>query len=148
MSLSWSTSSWRARADPVACPGLAGLVTGLHVAVAIAPWAAGCGPLLSIVLGSASLAGLPGALRAVPGRRCPLRSLTFEGGCWSARLAGGEERPASVEATTRVLPGMLFCRVSVGGRRFDWWVPRHALATTEFRRLKVAMRCRSPAATA
>jgi hypothetical protein len=123
-------------------------VTGVYLAVALAPCLAGCGLPLSLALGSACLATLPGALRAVPGRHCPLRSLSFDGGGWSARFLDGPRRPARVEAATRVLPGLALCRLTIDDRPFDLWIPRRALPAAEFRRLKVALRCCSRAVAA
>ena len=135
-------SAWNVDAEPGSCQALAALVVALHAGAALVPWAAGCTPWLGALLSASCLAALPAALRAVPGRGCPLRGLRHADGTWVARLAGGRETAAGVAAGTRVLPGIAFCRVSVGDRTRDWWVPRYALPATEFRRLKVALRCR------
>jgi hypothetical protein len=134
-------STWDVCAEPADCRGLAGTVIALHAGVAVLPWVADCNPWLAALLAGSCLAALPAALRAVPGRRCPLQGLRYTGGLWLARLADGGEAVAGVAAGTRVLPGLVFCRLSVGGRVRDWWVPRYALTASDFRRFKVALRC-------
>ena len=141
-------SAWNVDAEPGPCQALAALVAALHAVAALVPWTAGCTPWLAAMLSASCLAALPGALRAVPGRGCPLRGLRYADGAWVARLAGGREAAARVAAGTRVARGIALCRVSVGGRTHDWWVPGYALPASEFRRLKVALRCRPGCPTA
>jgi len=134
-------SSWQARVEPSPCRALAWQLAAAHLAVAAAPWAAGCGPVLALVLTAVSLLALPATLSAIPGSRCPIRALRLAGGEWSASLRHGAEATAQVNAATRVFPAIVVCRLEVGGRRLDWWIPRYALPADEFRRLKVALRC-------
>ena len=138
-------NSWRidvARAD---CRALSGLVVVLHLATALVPWFAGCETWLCLVLSALCLGVLPDALRAVPGRRCPIRDLRYAAGVLMVAARAGEALPAAVAASTRVLPDIVLGRFEVDGQMLDLWAPRYAFPATEFRRLKVALRCARPA---
>lgn len=139
-------SAWDFTAEPTDCQGLAGLVVTLHVAVAVAPWVAGCEPWLAVGLSVLCLAVLPVTLRGIPGRNSRVRGLRRRASRWTVRLADGAEQAAVPLATARVLPGMVFCRMAVAGQMLDWWVPRYAMPADDFRRFKVALRCRQGAA--
>jgi hypothetical protein len=133
-------SCWRVDVTLPACPALAALVTAVHGGFAALPWLAGCDAWLAAALSVASLATLPGTLRSVPGWRCPVVALRFSDGDWTVTTAGGGWQAASVCASSRVFPGAALCRLRVAGQMLDLWVPRHALAAADFRRLKVALR--------
>ena len=139
-------SSWRVDVDLEDCPALAGLVVLLHVAAAAAPWFAGCETWLSLALSCGCAAALPGALRAVPGPRCPIRRLGHADGVLTVTLAGGDRRPATVAASSRVLADIAFCRLEVTGQKLDLWIPRYAMTAADYRRLKVGIRCQGEAA--
>jgi hypothetical protein len=138
-------NSWRVDADLEDCPALAALVVLLHVAVAAAPWFAGCEAWLGLLLSSGCAAALPGALRAVPGPRCPIRRLGHADGVLTVTLACGERCPATVVAASRVLADIAFCRLEVTGQMLDLWIPRYAMTAADYRRLKVGIRCRDAA---
>jgi hypothetical protein len=133
--------SWSVRAEPAPCRGLVRLAWTGHGLAAVAPWLAGCTPLLALALSAACLLSLPATLVALPGRYCTLRALRFQDGEWSLTLADGRQVAARLDGATRVFEGLLACRFQAGGRRYDWLLPRYAIPATEFRRLKVAMRC-------
>lgn len=136
---------WRVAAEPSPCPALGWGAGGVHLAVAAAPWVAGCQAWLALLLTGLALAGLPGVLAAVPGRLCPLRRLDCDDGGWTVRLGDGPAVAAEVVAGTRVMSGLVVCRLVAAGRHLEWWIPAYALSTDDFRRLKVALRCRGPA---
>lgn len=139
-------SSWRVDVELRDCPALAGVVVLLHVAAAAAPWFAGCETWLSLVLSSGCTAALPGALRAVPGPRCPIRRLGHADGVLTVTLAGGRRYPATVAPASRVLQDIVFCRLEVNGQMLDLWIPGYALTAADYRRLKVGIRCQGAAA--
>ena len=141
-------SCWRVDAEPGDCSALAGVVALVHAAVALVPWVAGCEAAGAVVLSVVCLGALPGALRAVPGRRCPLQALHHADRAWTATLRGGTTQPASVAPSTRVLPGIVLCRLRVHGQMLDFWLPRYAFPAGDFRRLKVALRCGQAAGAA
>jgi len=126
---------------PVACPGLAASVGAVHGAAALAPWGAGCEPLVAALLSAVALLAWPVALRAVPGSRSRLRRLRRAGPGWRATLSDGTEQPAEVLPGGRVLATFVFCQVAVAGQKLDWWIPAYAVPAVEFRRFKVALRC-------
>ena len=135
-------ASWDVDLVPVPCPGLATWIGVIHVAVAAAPWLAGCAPWTAAAL--SALTGLAGwsALPAVPGSRRGIRRLRSDDSGWSATLADGIERPAELLPGSRVLPTFVFCQVRVAGQKLDWWLPGYAVPATRFRHFKVALRCR------
>ena len=139
-------SAWCVDVGLADCPAVAALVVLLHVAVAAAPWFAGCETWLSLVLSSGCAAALPGALRAVPGPLCPIRGLGHADGVLTVTLAGGQRHPATVLASSRVLPDIAFCRLEVTGQMLDLWIPRYAMTAADYRRLKVGIRCPGAAA--
>lgn len=138
-------SAWRIDVDLEDCPALAGVVVLLHVAAAAAPWFAGCESWLSLLLSCGCAAALPGALRAVPGPRCPIRRLGHADDVLTVTLAGGQRHAATVAASSRVLPDIAFCRLEVSGQMLDLWIPRYAMTAADYRRLKVGVRCRDAA---
>lgn len=117
------------------------LAVGLYGVLAAVPWLAGCAPWLAACLSAACLAGLPAALRALPGAHGGLRRIRFRDGAWTGWTTGGLERPLGVLPGPRVLPGQVLCRVVLAGRRHDLWILRHNLPAPAFRRLAVALRC-------
>lgn len=117
------------------------LVVCLYLALAAVPWLAGCSPWLATCLSGACLAGLPAAVRALPGPRGALRRIGFRDGAWTAWTADGLECPLRVLPGPRVLPGLVLCRVEAGGCRRDLWILRRNVPAPGFRRLAVALRC-------
>jgi hypothetical protein len=134
-------SSWNVRVEPAPCVGLGRLAEVLHLGAALAPWAAGCTPPLAAILSAACLVTLPATLAALPGRRCAVRALARLDGAWSAVLSDGRDVAIEVDRATRVFAGLVVCRLAVGNRRYDCWLPRYAVPAGDFRRLKVALRC-------
>jgi hypothetical protein len=137
-------SSWSVRAEPAPCPGLVRLAWAGHLAVALAPWLAGCGAVVAICLSATCLLALRFTLAAVPGRYCRLRALCCRDGEWSVVMADGVRVAVRIQPATRVFAGLIACRLLAGGRRFDWWLPAYAFSEGDFRRLKVAIRCIRP----
>jgi len=136
---------WEVDLRPAACPGIT-LVVGLaHGAAALAPWVAGCQPLVAAGLSAVTLLAWPAAFRAVPGPGARLSRLRLAGRRWLATLPDGVERPAEVLPGGRVLASFVFCQVAVAGQKLDWWLPAYAVPAAEFRRFKVALRCRQQA---
>lgn len=136
--------SWQFVAEPRACRRLAWLVGAVHGLAALVPWAAGCQAWLAAVLSLACLAALRWTLAGLPGPRCRVQGLERLPAGWCARLRAGGWVPVEVTAATRVLPGLVVCGLRVGGRWYEWWVPRAALPADAFRRLKVALRTDAP----
>lgn len=136
--------SWQFVAEPRACRPYALLTWAGHCLVAAAPWMAGCAVWLATVLSIACLAALPGALRGLPGPHCRVRGLGSLPAGYRVRLADGRWVPADIAAASRVLPGLVVCRLRAEGRRLEWWVPRESLPAAQFRRLKVAVRTAAP----
>ena len=132
---------WDLDLQPSACTGLAAAVGLVHAGAVLAPWAAGCEPLVAAGLSAVVLLAAPAAIRAVPGRRAGLKRLRLADRRWLATLPDGGERPAEVLPGSRVLRSFAFCRVAVAGQELDWWLPAYAVPAAEFRRFKVALRC-------
>jgi len=138
-------SSWDVDICPRSCRGLAALAGVAHAAVAAAPWAAGCGPAVAALLSAVALLACPAALRAVPGSALGIRRLRTTGTGWLATLGDGVEQPAELLPGSRVLAMFVFCQVRVAGQKLDWWLPAYAVPAREFRRFRVALRCRQQA---
>lgn len=134
-------SSWNVRVEPAPCVGLGRLAGVLHLGAALAPWAAGCTPLLAAALSAACLVTLPATLAALPGRRCAIRALACLDGAWTALLSDGRDVAVEVDGATRVFAGLVVCRLAAGNRHYDWWLPGYAIPAGDFRRFKVAVRC-------
>lgn len=127
--------------DPGACRPLASVLCAVHGLGALVPWLAGCSPPLAAGLSLLCLASLTWTLTGVPGsRRCPIVALACGAAGWQALLPDGRWASAWPSGATRVLPGLVVCRLRAGDRRVEWWVPRAALPAVQFRRLKVALR--------
>jgi len=136
------TGPWDFDLRPARCPGLAAVAGLSHAGAALAPWAAGCEPAFAAALSAVALLAWPAALRAVPGRRSRLMRLRCAGRRWMATLPDGSEREVEPLPGGRVLPSFVFCRVALAGQKLDWWIPAYAVPASEFRRFKVALRCR------
>jgi hypothetical protein len=134
-------NSWILRVEPARCAVLGLQAWALHLAAAAAPWAAGCAPAVAAFLSAISLLALPATLGAIPGPQSRLRMLSSVNGQWSAILSDGAELPVRVDPATRVFAGLVVCRLVAGRQRYDWWLPRYALPVSDFRRLKVLLRC-------
>jgi len=137
---------WDVDLCPADCPGLAAMIAMAHAAVAVAPWAAGLGPAVAAGLSAVTLLAWLDGRRVVPGRSARIRRLRNVGPSWLATLGDGVEQPAELAPQCRVLATFVFCRVRVAGQMLDWWLPAYAVPASEFRRFRVALRCRQQAA--
>ncbi len=136
-----SMTSFAVRIEPRAQPRLAATVLLAHVLAAAWPWFAGAMPVLAASLSIVTLAGFVLSLGFVPGRHCRLRAFALEGRDCRVRLAGRPLwLPARLGAGARAYASLVLMEVMVGGRRFGWLLPRTALPSDEFRRLKARIR--------
>ena len=134
-------SCWRFRSELAAQPALAGGLVALLAAGGLAPWLAGVAPLPAALLGATALVAVPAALRAVPGRYCPV--VAMAGGPEGLALGWRDGTWLAVEprAGTRVLPGLvLLLAGEPSGTRRRLWILRGSLPAGEFRRLKALLR--------
>lgn len=137
-------SSWEFEAALRPCPALAAMVVAAHAVVAAVPWLAGCAAWVAGLLSALAMAALVPALRAVPGRTGRVRVLRFSAAGWTVSSVRSATAGVGRLMAGRVLPGIAFCRFLAGGQMLDVWIPRRALPSADFRRLKVAVRCGGP----
>ena len=123
------------------CPALAAIVVAGHAVVAVVPWLAGCEASIAGFLSGVAIAGLVPALRAVPGRTCPVKVLRFSSAGWTVSSSGSASGGARLLAPGPVGADIAFCRFLADGQMLDVWIPRVAMPSDDFRRLKVAVRC-------
>ena len=136
-----SMTSFAVAIEPGAQPRLAAAVFLVHLAAAASPWLARAPLLIAATLSIVAIAGLVATLGHVPGRHCALMALAFDRRGCRVRLAG---RRAWVRATigagARAYGSLVFIEVVIAGRRLGWLLPRAALPSTDFRRLKARIR--------
>ena len=134
-------TSFAVALEPAASPRLAALALAVHVTAALGPWIARMPAALALLLSLAALASSGSSICALPGRHHRLAALTLDGRACRARMRGSDDwLPAELGSRCRAFAGLALLDVRVGGRRFAWLLPRDAVPSGPFRRLKARIR--------